>query len=84
MGQLSTLLWKNFKWCRRHWLKTCSFYVFPLALCGFLLLIVRLIPIKDNADCSFREVALPPSHPAFLVQSLVCGTKVECANRTKG
>uniref|UniRef100_A0A914VMV3 ABC transporter domain-containing protein n=1 Tax=Plectus sambesii TaxID=2011161 RepID=A0A914VMV3_9BILA len=80
MSQLGTLLWKNFRWCRRHWLWTLMFYIVPILFCGFLLMIVRLISLENLGDCDHVSFALPPSSPAAMIASLVCRKDSDCAN----
>lgn len=40
----------------------------------------RRLPIKNEADCVYDSVLLPPSHALHMVQSLVCREQERCAN----
>ena len=62
MGHLSILLWKNFCWCKRHYLKTALFYLVPFAFGAvFLILLKREMPVTNSGDCDYMTFALPPS-----------------------
>uniref|UniRef100_A0A914WMC3 ABC transporter domain-containing protein n=1 Tax=Plectus sambesii TaxID=2011161 RepID=A0A914WMC3_9BILA len=82
MGQLWTLVWKNFCWCLRHPIITVIFFVIP-SLAAYGTWYVMPEEIAHNEQCSYPALALFPSPANSLFGALCCFTslydnKVSC------